>query len=84
MHIEEIKIKTNADDVATSFERLTAAINAASAALDSLGDRRANISIAIAGSIARVEIEGCQPAEGIDVDPVELVRRAISTIDRDG
>lgn len=84
MHIEEIKIETNANEAAASFERLTAAINAAAAALDALSSRNADISIKVVGTLASVEIKASPESKVTVGDLAAIVRNEISSAVRLG
>lgn len=84
MEPAEITIKVNTSEAIEAMERLTAAVKAATAALDELADRKSNVRISMVGTISRVEIDGGLTSEGIDVDIRDLVRRTMATIERDG
>lgn len=55
MIIEKLETE-GVDEAVASFERLTAAINAASAAMDALESRGGNVQIRVCGALAEVNI----------------------------
>jgi hypothetical protein len=62
----EVAVKTNGvDDAVLSLERLTAAINAASAALDAFGERHPDITIKVCGQLATVDFGSAPSAKQI-------------------
>ena len=65
----EIAVSTKGiDETVRSLETLTAAINAANAALDAFGDRHPNVRVTVVGTVATLEIGG-------SADIIHAVRR---------
>lgn len=81
MIIEKLEIQ-GVDDAIASMERLTAAINAASATMDALQSRGGNVRIKVCGQLAHIDIAQHFGMEGaVTPDSVaEMMRQK----DRDG